>query len=153
MTVLIPGLTVVLAWVLALFGVSSIGPSTDDTAVNAMQWMLFLTGGIMFLGSGFMHTVLAKKTAAQIGWTTNGFQYEIGFVSLGLGVAGIMAAASDRAAWWPIAAAQGIFLLLCAVNHVIEMKKSKNFAPGNSLILIYDLGLPLSYLGLYFALA
>ena len=153
MTALIPGLTVVVAWVLAFFGVSSIGPVGDSFAKDGMQWLLFLPGGIMFLVSAFMHTVLAKKTAAQIGWETNGFQYEIGFVSLGLGVAGIMAAAGAEAAWWPIATAQGIFLILCAINHVIEMKKSRNFAPGNTFILIYDIGLPLSYLGLYFALA
>lgn len=153
MGVLVPGLTVIVAWILALLGVSSIGSAQDAFAGTAMQWMLFLPGGIMFLISGFMHTVLAKKTAAMIGWTTNGFQYEIGFVSFGLGLAGIIAAASDAAAWWPIAVAQGVFLLLAAANHIREMRASRNYAPGNTLILIYDIGLPLSYLGLYFALA
>lgn len=151
MGVLIPGLTVLTAWVLALLGVSSIGPAQSEFAATAMQWLLFLPGGIMFLVSAFMHTVLAKKTAAQIGWTTNGFQYEIGFVSLGLGLAGILAAASDPAAWWPIALAQGVFLILCAINHLKEMRASRNFAPGNTLILIYDVGLPISYLALFLA--
>lgn len=152
MGVLIPGLTVAIAWVLALLGVSSIGTAQAEFAGTAMQWMLFLPGGIMFLVSAFMHTVLARKTAAQIGWTTNGFQYEIGFVSLGLGLGGILAAASDPAAWWPIALAQGVFLILCAINHFKEMRASHNFAPGNTLILIYDIGLPVSYLALFFAL-
>lgn len=153
MGVLIPGLTVVFAWVLALLGVSSIGTAESEFAGTAMQWMLFLPGGIMFLVSAFMHTVLARKTAAQIGWTTNGFQYEIGFVSLGLGLGGILSAASDPAAWWPIALAQGVFLILCAINHLKEMRASRNFAPGNTLILIYDIGLPVSYLALYLALS
>ena len=153
MGVLIPGLTVVIAWVLALLGVSSIGAAQPDFAGTAMQWMLFLPGGIMFLVSAFMHTVLAKKTAAQIGWTTNGFQHEIGFVSLGLGLAGILAATSEPAAWWPIALAQGVFLILCAINHLREMRASQNFAPGNTLILLYDIGLPVSYLALYLALS
>lgn len=153
MGVLVPGLTVVAAWILALLGVSSIGPEQESTAGNAMQWMLFLPGGIMFLISSLMHTVLAKRTAAQIGWTTNGFQYEIGFVSLGLGLAGIVAAASSPDAWWPIAIAQGVFLILCAINHIREILKSRNYAPGNTLILIYDIGLPVSYLGLWLALA
>ena len=152
MGVLIPGLTVVVGWILALLGVSSIGADQGTLAGDAMQWMLFLPGGVMFLVSAFMHTVLAKGTAKQIGWETNGFQYEIGFVSLGLGIAGIVAAASDPAAWWPIAIAQGVFLALCAVNHVREMRTTRNFAPGNTLILIYDIGLPVSYLALYFAL-
>lgn len=153
MGVLIPGLTVVVAWALALFGISSIGNEQATLAGNAMQWLLFLPGGVMFLVSAYMHTVLAKKTAAQIGWSSNGFQHEIGFVSLGLGLAGILAAASDPASWWPIAVAQGVFLILCAVNHVIEMKRSRNFAPGNTLILIYDIGLPISYLALFLSLA
>lgn len=152
MGVLVPGLTVVAAWILALLGVSSIGPSQDAFAGSAMQWMLFLPGGIMFLISGLMHTVWAKRTAAMIGWTTNGFQYEIGFVSFGLGLAGIVAAASDSAAWWPIAIAQGVFLILCTVNHLRDMRATRNFAPGNTLILIYDIGLPISYVALYLAL-
>lgn len=152
MGVLIPGLTVIAAWVLGLLGVTSIGAEQGTVAGDVMQWMLFLPGGIMFLVSAMMHTVWAKNTAAQIGWTTNGFQYEIGFVSLGLGVAGIVAAAMDSDAWLPIALAQGIFLILCAVNHVKEMRDSRNFAPGNTLILIYDIGLPVSYLALLLTL-
>ncbi len=149
MTAAIPGLTVIVAWILSLLGVSAVGAGPDDVfADSAMRWMLFLPGGIMFLVSAFMHTVLARRTAAQIGWQTNGFQFEIGFVSLGLGIAGIVAANSVPAAWWPIAIAQGIFLILCAVNHVIDMVRTKNFAPGNTMILIYDVGLPVSYLAL-----
>ena len=67
MGVVIPGLTVVIAWVLALLGVTSIGEAQGTFAGDAMQWMLFLPGGIMFLVSALMHTVLAKRTAAQIG--------------------------------------------------------------------------------------
>jgi hypothetical protein len=100
----------------------------------------------MFLASGVMHTVFAKSTAKSIGWQTNGFQYEIGFVSLGLGLAGIIAANSAEAAWLPIAVAQSVFLVLAGANHVREMVKVKNFAPGNTVILLYDFGLPISYL-------
>jgi hypothetical protein len=153
-TALIPGLTVVLAWIFALLGWSAVGADPSDTfSDSAMRWMLFLPGGIMFLVSAVMHTVLARKTAAQIGWQTNGFQYEIGFVSLGLGLAGIVAANSGSDAWWPIAIAQGVFLVLAAVNHVIEMKRTRNFAPGNTFILVYDIGLPVSYLALWWSLA
>ncbi len=51
-----------------------------------MRWMLFLPAGIQFIVSGFMHTVFAKSTASGIGWKTNGFQYELGFASWGLGI-------------------------------------------------------------------
>lgn len=154
MTAAIPGLTVLLAWIFTLLGWSAVGAEAADTfSDSGMRWMLFLPGGIMFLVSGFMHTVLARRTAAQIGWTTNGFQYEIGFVSLGLGLAGIVAASSAPVAWWLIAIAQGVFLVLAAANHLVDMRRSRNFAPGNTVILLYDIGLPLSYLALWWSLA
>lgn len=147
MGILVPFITLVIAWALTLFDVAAPGSGVDETTMeSAMRWLLFIPGGFMFLASGVMHTVFAKSTAKSIGWQTNGFQYEIGFVSLGLGAAGIIAANSSEPAWLPIAVAQSIFLVLAGVNHIREMVKVKNFAPGNTLILLYDFGLPLSYL-------
>jgi len=153
MGVLVTALTLALAWVLALFHVAPAGAVDADTfADTAMRWLLFLPGGFMFLASFVMHTALAKKTAAMIGWQTNGFQYEIGFVSLGLGLGGIVASLSSSSAWIPIAIAQGIFLALAGVNHVVEMVRRHNVSPGNTVILIYDFGLPISYLLLLLSL-
>lgn len=147
MGIFIPALTLILGWILALLNVTAPGAVPDDTTMDSvMRWLLFLPGGFMFLASSVMHTVFAKKTAASIGWQTNGFQYEIGFASLGFGVAGIIAAMAVPAAWLPIAVAQSIFLVLAGVNHVREIIKDKNYAPGNTIILIYDFGLPISYL-------
>ncbi len=147
MGIFIPALTLVLGWILALLHVTAPGAVPDDTTMDSvMRWLLFLPGGFMFLASSIMHTVFAKKTAASIGWQTNGFQYEIGFASLGFGAAGIIAAMAVPAAWLPIAVAQSIFLVLAGVNHVREIIKDKNYSPGNTIILIYDFGLPISYL-------
>ncbi len=44
----------------------------------------------MALASAMMHTVFAKSTGKNIGWTTSPFQHEFGFVSLALGIAGIV---------------------------------------------------------------
>jgi len=146
MGIFIPGFTLVLAWILAAVNVAAPGAVAEEVFMDsAMRWLLFLPGGFMFLASFVMHSVFAKKTAASIGWQTNGFQYEIAFASLGLGIAGIIAATSSSVAWLPIAVAQSIFLVLAGVNHVREMVQKKNFAPGNTIILIYDFGLPVSY--------
>ena len=143
---LIPAFTLVLAWIFALVGITAPGATPDDTSWDSvMRWLLFLPGGCMFVASFFMHTVFARKTAANIGWETNGFQYEIGFASLGLGVAGILAGATVPAAWLPVAAAGGIFLFLAGVNHIRDMAKDRNFSAGNTTILLYDFGLPISY--------
>lgn len=147
MGIFIPAITLVLAWVFALVNWTAPGSVPDDSSWDAiMRWLLFLPGGCMFLVSGIMHTVFAKSTAKSIGWQTNGFQYEIGFVSLGLGVGGILAGMAVPGAWLPIAAAQSIFLVLAGVNHVREIIRAKNYAPGNTIILLYDFGLPISYI-------
>jgi len=147
MGIFVPFITLVIAWALTLLDVAAPGATADESTMeSAVRWLLFIPGGFMFLASGVMHTVFAKSTAKSIGWQTNGFQYEIGFVSLGLGAAGIIAANSAEPAWLPIAVAQSIFLLLAGANHVREIVKDRNFAPGNTVILLYDFGLPVSYL-------
>jgi hypothetical protein len=138
-------LTLVLAWVFTLLNWTTPWGTADPTfSENALAWMFFLPAGIMFITSGFMHTVLAKSTAKSIGWVTNGFQKEIGFVSWGLGVAGLVASGMGTDAWIVLTIVISFFLLLAAAQHIFEIVKSKNLSPGNTVILIYDLGLPIS---------
>ena len=40
------------------------------------------------------------------------------------------------------------FLFLAGVNHVVEIVRKKNYAPNNTLILIWDFGIPISVVGL-----
>lgn len=145
MGVVIIPLTLLAAWILGLAGVSapgaSAGASWDELVLH---WTLFMPVGIVFLVSAVMHTVLARRTAASIGWQTNGFQYEIGFVSLGLGIAGIWATYQGSEAWIAVAIPTTAFLFLAGVNHLIEMMRDRNYAPGNSVIIISDFGIPIT---------
>lgn len=148
-----PPLVFALAWLFALLGWSAPGA---DSAVpfdeQALRWMLFLGMGWSILAGALMHTVFARGTAKAIGWETNGFQYEVGFASLGIGLAGIYAASSDASAAWVAAAlAGGTFLLLAGLNHIVEIIRESNYAPGNTVILISDLGVPISLLALLIA--
>ena len=142
----------IIAWVLALAGVEASGYHADQGfAVNALRWMFYLPAGWMFLVSGVMHTKYANKTASWIGWKTNGFQYELGFVSFGLGLAGIYASLHESQAWITMAIPTSTFLFFAGVNHVIEMVRERNFNPGNTFVCISDFGLPISLWGLLFA--
>ena len=144
--------TFVVAWILALTHTQAPGAVAGEaTDVNSLRWMLFFTG-IIFLVSSVMHTFLAKKTAASIGWTTNGFQYEIGFVSLGMGLACLYAGQHFKEAWIAVAIPVFTFLVLAGVNHVIEIVREKNYAPNNTLILIWDFGMPVSIVALLFSI-
>jgi hypothetical protein len=61
--------------------------------------------------------------------------------SQGIGFAGSYAASVDElAAWIAASRRRGLFLLLAGVNHIIEIIRDKNYAPGNTAILLSDLG-------------
>jgi hypothetical protein len=153
MPALLPPLVFVLAWVLALLGVPAPGAESSAAFDDlALRWMLFLGAGTNILGGFFMHTIFARQTAASIGWTTNGFQYEVGFASLGIGLASIVAAVSDSADAWIVASiAAGLFLLCAGLNHIVEILRDRNYALGNTAILLSDLGVPVSLLALLLA--
>lgn len=149
MGILILPLTLLVAWICALANLTPPGAiDGEDFATSAMRWMLTIPGGYMFVASGVMHTVFAKSTARNIGWQSNGFQYELGFVSLGIGVAGIVAAYYDFGAWLVLTIVISCFLLGAAANHIKEMVSDRNFSPGNSWVLLYDIGLPASLITL-----
>ena len=137
--------SLVAAWLLSVTGVPAPGSDPEtDFASNAIRWMMSVPVGGMFIASGLMHTVFAKRTAESIGWKSNGFQYEIGFVSFGIGAAGINAAYLDRSAWVALTIVVSVFLLGAAANHIYETVRNHNVEPGNTVVLAYDVGLPLS---------
>lgn len=139
----LPGL-LILAWVMALSGVTPPGHAMGDVAiVSYLRWILYFTG-FVFIFSSVMHSVFAKSMAASIGWKTNGFQYEIAAVSLGLGLGCFYATFHGLEAWIAISLPIVSFLLLAGLNHLKEIIKNKNYAPNNTLILVWDFGVPLS---------
>ena len=111
--------TLLVAWVLAVVGVTPPGADPgDEFAQTAMRWMMTMPAGYLVIASGIMHTVFARSTAKNIGWTTNGFQYELGFVSIGLGVAGVIAAYLGGTSWLVLSLVLSVFLLGAAGLHV-----------------------------------
>ena len=153
MVALTPVFLFVLAWVFALIGWEA--PNTDAATPDdeqALRWILYLGMGWTAVGASVMHTIFARNTAKSIGWETNGFQYEVGFANLAVGLAGVYAGQHDAAgAWIAASIAGGTFLALAGVNHVIEIFRSRNYAPGNTAILISDFGVPISLFALLLA--
>ena len=144
---ILPGLFV-LAWVFALTGSSAPGAMAGDSAaVSDLRWILYFAGYV-FVASSVMHSVFAKRTAKSIGWKTNGFQYEIAAVSLGLGLACFYATYHGLEAWVAASLPVITFLFLAGVNHTIEIVRQKNYSPNNTLILVWDFGVPISLIAL-----
>jgi hypothetical protein len=140
---ILPG-TFVMAWIFALTGSAAPGAVVGEaTDVSYIRWLLYFAGYV-FIASSVMHSVFAKKMAASIGWKTNGFQYEIAAVSLGLGLGCLYAAYHGLEAWVAISLPVISFLFLAGLNHLKEIIKEKNYAPNNTMILVWDFGLPIS---------
>lgn len=142
-SLVLPGL-LVMAWVFALSGSSAPGAVAGESiSIGYLRWMLYFCGW-NFVASSAMHSLFAKKTAASIGWKTNGFQYELAAVSLGLGIACFYAGQHNLSAWITAAVPVITFLALAGLNHVKEIVRDGNYAANNTLILIWDFGMPLS---------
>jgi len=148
-----PPLAFVLSWLFALLGWEA--PGTDSATPfdeQALRWILYIALGWTSAVGSLTHTVFARSTAASIGWKTSGFQYEVGFANLAVGLAGIYAGASDRSeAWIAASLAGGTFLLLAGLNHIREIVRERNYAPGSTAILVSDLGVPISLFALLVA--
>ena len=144
---------IAVAWILALFGVSSPGSGgvSGFNEENTIRWILYFAGWV-FMFSSVMHSIFAKKMAKSIGWKTNGFQYEIAAVSLGLGLGCFYAVYRGAEAWVAVSLPIISFLLLAGVNHLVEIVRKKNYAPNNTLILIWDFGVPISLIVLFLSI-
>ena len=153
MSAYLPPITFVVAWLLSLFGVPAIGTdSSTPFAELALRWMLFFGAGWSVLGGFVMHTVFARQTAKDIGWQTNSFQYEVGFASLAMGLGSIYASTVDQPAAWSWRRSR----VVCSCSSPESTMSSRSSVsattrPANTMILISDLGIPLSLLALLIA--
>lgn len=133
----------VVAWISALTTTAPGAVAGEATNVSYLRWLVYFAG-FALLFSSIMHSVFAHKIAASIGWKTNGFQYELAAFSLGAGVACLYGVYHNVEALIAAAIPVSIFLLLAGLNHVREIIRDKNYAPNNTLILIWDFGISLS---------
>ena len=140
----------VLAWSLTISGSVPPGAVEGISFSNrAICWLLYFCG-FAFLSASVMHSVFAKKMALSIGWQTNGFQYEIAAVSLGLGLASFYSLYRGEVAQIAVSIPIITFLFFAGINHLKEIIFNKNFAPNNVFILVWDFGVSMSLFVLLF---
>jgi hypothetical protein len=115
------------------------GPAAE----RFLSWPLLLPIGLTGLWAGLFHVFLPETAAADIGWQSSPFQFEVGMADLAIGV-------TACAAFWcglgfkaAAVSAASIFLLGDAVGHVRQMLLAGNFAPGNAGVPFYmDIACP-----------
>ncbi len=120
-------------------------PRTKPVIIEALIAYFFLFSiGIGYLNNFIMHVVFAEFTAKFIGWANSPFQLEVGFASLGMGVAGLIAYNHNLAFRLATFIPPAFFLWGAAGGHIYQIFKTHNMASGNAgTILWTDILLPI----------
>ena len=119
-------------------------PLNRAVIVEAVIAYFFLFSiGIGYLNNFLMHVVFSEYTAKFIGWANSPFQLEVGFASLGMGVAGLIAFRRNLAFRLATFIPPACFLWGAAGGHIYQIIKTHNMSQGNAgAILWTDILLP-----------
>lgn len=93
--------------------------------------------GICLIYNFVMHVFFAETAAQFIGWENSPFQYEVGYASLGFGVAAILAYRGPFRARLVAIMGPALFFWGAAGGHIYQIIKEGNFAPGNAGIMLW----------------
>jgi hypothetical protein len=126
------------------------GPET--LAASMLSWILLLPIGFTGIWAAIYHLFFPDIAAADIGWQTSPFQFEVGMADLAIGVTACLAFRRTHAFKAAAVIAASISLLGDAVGHIHQMLAAGNFAPGNAGVPFFtDVVCPVLALCLLFA--
>jgi hypothetical protein len=123
-------LAVVLAFALSRPWRTNTGSSR--LSEEMFRWVSLLAMGLVGLYTGVTHIFFPQVSAAEIGWQTSPFQFEVGMADLTIGVLGVLAFRASLGFRAATAIAATVFLGGDAIGHVHQMVIAGNFAPGNA---------------------
>ena len=96
-----------------------------------------LSGWFGMMNGLFGHIIYADEVATSIGWPLDsGFQMELGFASIGIGLVGFLGF-WNRAYWLPSIIMRLIFGWGAGFTHILHMVQHNNFSPSNTGIVLY----------------
>ena len=109
-----------------------------------------LSGWFGIMSGLFGHIIYADEVAAGIGRPLNsGFQMELAFASIGIGLIGFISF-WNRSFWLPFIMVKVTFMLGAGLTHVLHMIEHNNFSPSNTGIIVYwDFLFPIVLIVLY----
>lgn len=121
-------------------------PGAHGIWVILLDWFLLVGIGITYVYNGIMHTVFGELSAQLIGWEDNGFQAEVGFASLGMGILGIIASSKRMplSAKFAALVVPACFLWGAAGAHITDIVLTGNMASHNAGTVLYtDILIPI----------
>jgi hypothetical protein len=96
-----------------------------------------LAGWFGIMSGFFGHIIYADEVAAGIGWPLDsGFQMELGFAAIGIGLVGFMSF-WNTTFWLPFIIAKTTFMWGAGFTHILHMVQHDNFSPSNTGIVVY----------------
>jgi hypothetical protein len=109
-----------------------------------------LSGWFTIMSGLFGHIIFANEVASGIGWPVNsGFQMELGFASVGIGIVGFLGF-WRKAYWIPFIITKILFGWGAGLTHILHAVQQSNFSPGNTGVVLYwDFLFPLFLTVLY----
>jgi hypothetical protein len=121
-------------------------PLSINTVAEALfSYYMLLTIGINNIVNFIFHVFVGDMAAKFIGWENSPFQAEVGFASLGVGIAGVIAFKASLPFRFATLIPPSIFSLGAAGGHIYQMIVAHNFSPGNvGLILPSNFLIPLT---------
>jgi hypothetical protein len=114
-----------------------------EAAEAYFSYYMLISVGISNIVNFIFHVFFGELSVKFIGWAQSPFQLEVGFASLGVGIAGIIAFKAS----FPFRSAALItpvcFSLGAAGGHIYQMIVANNYSPGNvGLVLPADIIIP-----------
>lgn len=104
---------------------------TSTVAEAFLSYYMLFPIGISNLINFVFHVFLGDISAKFIGWEDSPFQAEVGFASLGIGIAGIIAFKAGLPFRFATLIPPAVFSLGAAGGHIYQMIAAHNFSPGN----------------------
>src|SRR5262245_890294 len=116
----------------------------SQVAEALLSYHLLFAIGINNLINFAFHVFFGDISAKFIGWENSPFQAEVGFASLGVGIAGVIAFKASLPFRFATLIPPWAFSLGAAGGHIYQMIAAHNFSPGNvGLVLPIDILMPI----------
>jgi hypothetical protein len=116
----------------------------SEVAEAFLSYHLLFAIGINNLINFVFHVFFGDVAAKFIGWENSPFQAEVGFASLGVGIAGVLAFKASLPFRFATLIPPWCFSLGAAGGHIYQMIVAHNFSPGNvGLVLPIDILMPI----------
>lgn len=138
-------LTVIVGWLICVsIAIASSSDRSRPTVIKKLfSHYLLIVIGIGYIYNFVVHVFFADMTAAFIGWANSPFQIEVGVVSLGMGIAGVIAFRAGLGFRAATIIPPVVFSWGAAIGHVYQMISAHNFAPGNAGVIFWtDIFIP-----------